>query len=183
MKKVWNFVDLVYIKPVSNLCAYLIGLGLGHYLWKRELCKKGKNNRITLCCGWIGFAVSMWICFDVLYFCKETLLKRIAFNGFSDLFFSGGIAWIIYVCATKQGGFVNRLLSLKIFLPLSRLSFAAYLINFIVILHYFVSSTNQEETFSFLSIIDILFYVNFWTYILSFIASLFIELPMSRLLR
>ncbi|GFR19928.1 hypothetical protein TNCT_352271 [Trichonephila clavata] len=84
--------------------AYLIGLGLGHYLWKRELCKKERNNMITLCCGWIGFAICVWICFNVLYFSKETLLKRIAFNGVSDFFFSCGVAWIIYVCATKQGG-------------------------------------------------------------------------------
>ncbi|GFR32419.1 nose resistant to fluoxetine protein 6, partial [Trichonephila clavata] len=138
---------------------------------------------VTLCCGWIGFAISMWICFDVLYFSKETLLKRIVFIGFSDLLFSSGIAWITYACATKQGGFVNRLLSLKLFLPLSRISFAVYLTNFFVILHYFFSLTKQEETFSLLSMIGILFYVSFWTYVIAFIASLFIELPMSRLLR
>ncbi|GFY45665.1 nose resistant to fluoxetine protein 6 [Trichonephila inaurata madagascariensis] len=102
--KTWIYVDIIYIKPVSNLSAYLIGLGLGHYLWKREICKKGRNNMIILCCGWIGFTISMWICFNVLYFSKETLLKRVVFNGFSDFFFSCGIAWIIYVCATKQGG-------------------------------------------------------------------------------
>ncbi|GFX49939.1 nose resistant to fluoxetine protein 6 [Trichonephila clavipes] len=99
----WNFVDIIYIKPVPNLGAYLIGLGLGHYLWKREICKKGRNNMITLCCGWIGFAICVWICFHVLYFSKETLLKRIAFNGFSDFLLSCSVAWIIYVCATQQG--------------------------------------------------------------------------------
>ncbi|GFU76438.1 hypothetical protein TNCV_4172741 [Trichonephila clavipes] len=68
----WNFVDIIYIKPVPNLGAYLIGLGLGHYLWKREMCKKGRNNMITLCCGWIGFAICVWICFHVLYFSKNS---------------------------------------------------------------------------------------------------------------
>ncbi|GFQ93052.1 nose resistant to fluoxetine protein 6, partial [Trichonephila clavata] len=181
--KVWNFVDIIYIKPVSNLGAYLIGFGLGHYLWKREMCKKGRNDMITLCCGWIGFAICFQICFNVLYFSKETLLKRIAFNGFSDFFFSCCVAWIIYVCATKQGGFVSRLLSLKIFLPLSRLAFAAYLINCIVILHYFFSSTKPADPFSISFLIGIILYVTVCTYVISFIASLFVEFPMSRLLR
>ncbi|GFY63438.1 nose resistant to fluoxetine protein 6 [Trichonephila inaurata madagascariensis] len=73
----WIFVDIIHIKPVSNLGAYLIGLGLGHYLWKREMCKKGKNNMIALCCGWIGFAVCRGM--DYLRMCHKTRRFRESF--------------------------------------------------------------------------------------------------------
>ncbi|GFQ74108.1 hypothetical protein TNCT_567921 [Trichonephila clavata] len=78
---------------------------------------------------------------------------------------------------------MKRFLSIKAFLPLSRLSYASYLINFIVLLHYLLSSTKQAEAFNFLSMFVILFYVTFWTYIISFIVSLFFEVPISRVLR
>ncbi|GFX49923.1 hypothetical protein TNCV_1031741 [Trichonephila clavipes] len=138
----------------------------------------------TLCCGWIGFAISVWLCFDVLYFSEESVTKHIVYNVFGVVLFSCANAWLFYFfCTIKQDGLLCRFLSHKIFLPLSRLSFAANLINFIVLLHYLLSSTKQEETFCSLSLYGIIFYVTFWTYILSFIASIFVEIPVSRVLR
>ncbi|GFQ91491.1 uncharacterized protein TNCT_641091 [Trichonephila clavata] len=142
-----------------------------------------RTNKLTLCFGWIGFAIFMWICFDVLYFSEESYLKHISYNGFSGILSSLALAWIFYICATKQWGLMKRFLSIKAFLPLSRLSYASYLINFIVLLHYLLSSTKQAEAFNFLSMFVILFYVTFWTYIISFTVSLFFEVPISRVLR
>lgn len=44
------------------------------------------------------------------------------------------LGWVSYACATGRGGLVNRFLSWKAFIPLSRLSFAAFLMQTIVIL-------------------------------------------------
>ncbi|GFY63439.1 uncharacterized protein TNIN_307451 [Trichonephila inaurata madagascariensis] len=145
--------------------------------------KKRSNSMLTLCFGWVGYYISMWIFYDVLYFSEESLLKHIAYNGFGGILFSGCMGWVFHVCTTKQADILCRLLSLKIFFPLSRLSFAAYLINFIVILHYLLSSTEKYETFSFPSMIGFVLHVTFWTYIMSFIASLFVEIPVSRVFR
>ncbi|GFX99286.1 nose resistant to fluoxetine protein 6 [Trichonephila clavipes] len=177
------YFETLHMKPFQNLCTYLIGLGWGHYRRKREICNKRSNSMLILCCGWIGFVISIWICFDVLYFSEESLLKHIVYNGFGGILFACSMGWLFHVCTAKQGGFIGHFLSLKIFLPLSRLSFSAYLIHFMVLLHYIFSSTKQEETFSLQSMFSLIFSVTFWTYIISFIASLLVEVPMSRVLR
>ncbi|GFR15880.1 hypothetical protein TNCT_670791 [Trichonephila clavata] len=37
--------DALYMKPFQNLCTYLIGLGWGHYLMKREICTKRSDRQ------------------------------------------------------------------------------------------------------------------------------------------
>ncbi|XP_077506036.1 nose resistant to fluoxetine protein 6-like [Amblyomma americanum] len=43
-----------------------------------------------------------------------------------------GVAWVMYACATKRGGFVNKILAWPIFYPLGRLSFSVYLVHLIL---------------------------------------------------
>ena len=40
------------------------------------------------------------------------------------------IAWIIFACVTGHGSFINRFLSMKIFMPLGRLTFCIYLTSY-----------------------------------------------------
>ncbi|GFQ71858.1 nose resistant to fluoxetine protein 6 [Trichonephila clavata] len=176
-------LDTLHIKPIPNLSVYLLGLGWGHYIWNREINKKRSNSMMTLCFGWIGFYISLWIFNDVLYFSEESLLKHIAYNGFGAILFSCCMGWVFHVCTMKPIKLLSRLLSLKIFFPFSRLSFAAYLINFMVIMHYLLSSTKQDATFSLTSMIGLVLHVTFWTYIMSLIASLLVEVPVSRVFR
>lgn len=44
-----------------------------------------------------------------------------------------GLAYIIYACLNSQGSFVNKILCWKIWIPLSRLSFSAYLVHLTII--------------------------------------------------
>ncbi|GFR21762.1 nose resistant to fluoxetine protein 6 [Trichonephila clavata] len=137
------YFDTIYDKTHTRMGPYFIGLALGHYLWKRGIGKDKSSNKMTLFCGWIMTAFLMWICFWVFYFSESTILRRSLYNSMSGLLFSCGIVWIVFVCVTEQGGFVNKVLSLKVFIPLSRLSYCTYLINIILLFHIFLSS---EET-------------------------------------
>lgn len=42
---------------------------------------------------------------------------------------SVAVGWTLFACATGNGGYVNRLLSAKVFVPLSRLTYCAYLLH------------------------------------------------------
>ncbi|GFQ87340.1 uncharacterized protein TNCT_138341 [Trichonephila clavata] len=117
----------------------------------RRLIILFRLNSLILFFGWIGYFIALWILNDVLYFSDESLLKHIAYNGFGAILFSCCMGWVFHVCTTKQMKLLSRSLSLKIFFPFSRLSFAAYLINFMVILQYLLSSTKQDETFYLIS--------------------------------
>lgn len=44
-----------------------------------------------------------------------------------------GLSYIIFACLNKQGGIVNQILCMKIWVPLSKLSFSAYLVHLTVL--------------------------------------------------
>lgn len=56
-----------------------------------------------------------------------------------------GLAWLVYACVTKRCGLLNRLLSWKVWLPLSRLTFGVYLIHPLVL--YFQFWTIRERIY------------------------------------
>ncbi|GFS75667.1 nose resistant to fluoxetine protein 6 [Nephila pilipes] len=182
LERFMHYHESIYLKPHTRMSSYFVGLTLGHYLWKRGISKEKSNSKITLFFGWIITAALLWICLYVFYFGEPTLLRRALYNGTSDFLFSCVVAWIIFVCVTGQGGFVNNLLSFGCFMPLSRLSYCAYLIHYPLILRYFLTSLEEglaKWTFNLMSYIFL--HVTFWTYLLAFLTSLLIEVPVSRL--
>lgn len=47
---------------------------------------------------------------------------------------SVGLAWLSYACATGRGGLINGLLAWKALIPMSRLSFSAFMLQTVVLL-------------------------------------------------
>lgn len=68
------------------------------------------------------------------------------YSATSRTLWSIGLAWIVYACVTGHGGIINSLLSWKPFIPLSRLSYSAYLIHPVIIACFYGS---RETTFHF----------------------------------
>jgi len=56
-------------------------------------------------------------------------VSNILYQATSRIIWSIGLGGLIYGCLTSNGGIINRLLSHSIWVPLSRLSFSAYLIH------------------------------------------------------
>ncbi|XP_022239601.1 nose resistant to fluoxetine protein 6-like [Limulus polyphemus] len=53
-----------------------------------------------------------------------------------------GLGWLTFACATGRGGLINSFLSWKIFLPLGRLTYSAYLCHFVI---FWVRNGLQRE--------------------------------------
>ena len=61
---------------------------------------------------------------------------------FGRLAWSLGVSWIIFACINGSGGFINDFLSWPLFSPLSRLTYAIYLIHMhIIFLYHFKAET------------------------------------------
>ncbi len=63
--------------------------------------------------------------------------SRILYIAFSKILWSLSLSFIIYSCVTSYGGFVNDFLSYSLWIPLSKLSFCTYLVQYNVIDTYF----------------------------------------------
>ncbi|GIY64974.1 nose resistant to fluoxetine protein 6 [Caerostris darwini] len=88
LNRFWEFFDMIYTKPYTRISSYLVGIVLGHYLYKRRIKKKeAKSSMVKSCAGWIMTAVTMWICFFALYKREESVMENALYNGLKHLLF------------------------------------------------------------------------------------------------
>ena len=138
----------IYEKPYCRASAYLIGMLLGFVLHKKWEPPKGLHIRIP-------FYLVMWILAGVLCITPVYGLYR-DFNGhelsdfeniiyymFSATGYCLGLSCVIYACHNNYGFIINTILSWKLWVPLSRLTFAVYLIH--VPLYTFYFATMQSR--------------------------------------
>ncbi|KAF8796916.1 Nose resistant to fluoxetine protein 6 like protein [Argiope bruennichi] len=131
--------DKIYYKPYTRIGPYLVGLFLAYYICKRKWNKSPSLNWVTLAVGWIVASGITLTCQFGLYHLDLTTLEACFYNALSRTGFALGLGWVIFVCVIGQGGVVNSILSWKALIPLSRLTYCAYLVHLIVVLTYFTS--------------------------------------------
>ncbi|XP_062596125.1 O-acyltransferase like protein-like isoform X2 [Saccostrea cucullata] len=138
--------DKVYQKPYARIAPYLIGVLTGYFMWKSE--RQAKLPKVIVVLGWI---IAL-ICLSSLVFGSTELYRGHKFstavsalyNSLSTTTWGLGVAWIIFACSIGYGGFINTFLSARLWSPLSRLTYCAYLVH-PVIIHVYIMS--QRDTF------------------------------------
>jgi peptidoglycan/LPS O-acetylase OafA/YrhL len=136
-----GFTNL-YVVPWCRISPYLLGLLAGFILVK---------TRCQLRLHW-AYQLALWaaaigICLSVVYGPygvnkgTVTLSTEISalYNATFRFAWTLGISWMIIACCCGMGGWINNLLSWKLLIPLSRLSYCAYLVHPVII--YFLYQT------------------------------------------
>ncbi|XP_003394505.2 nose resistant to fluoxetine protein 6 isoform X1 [Bombus terrestris] len=132
-----------YIRPWCRIPPYLIGMATCHLLakwnYKLHLSKK------TLIVGW-SLAI-LCNCSILLGVTNKNISLGLSalYLALSRTGWAVGIAWLVVACTTNNGGIVNKILSLDIFVPLGKLTYGAYLIHCIII--YLLYSSNNYSLF------------------------------------
>ncbi|XP_032220153.2 nose resistant to fluoxetine protein 6 isoform X3 [Nematostella vectensis] len=133
-----NPTDLVYIKPYTRIAPYLTGIVLGYILHRYEADKKKGITRVPgpviMLCGW---CLAIICAVAPLYGTYKTVKKdhpspfnraeNVMYGTFMRFSWSLGLAWVVYACHIGKGGLVNKILSARFWIPLSRLTYMAYL--------------------------------------------------------
>ncbi|XP_031840772.1 nose resistant to fluoxetine protein 6 [Nomia melanderi] len=173
-------LSFLYMRPWIRSGPYLIGLGTAVLLekWNYNLNLSTKAKMVgwafgILCNGSILFGVvdkNLTPEFSILY----TSLTRTCWGL--------GISWVILACSTNNGGIVNKILSFPIWIPLSRLTLGAYLLNPFLI-HSLNLFNNYPHFFEILNTGCLALGMLVVTYICSIGLSLVAEAPAIRLLR
>ncbi|GBN40924.1 Nose resistant to fluoxetine protein 6 [Araneus ventricosus] len=171
-----------YIKPYTRLDPYLIGIALAYLLFRRKQSNAGKLNLMTLSGGWAIASGVTFTCLFGLYHQNPSTVASSFYNALNRTGFACGLAWVIFVCINDQGGVVNSILSWKLFIPLSRLTFCAYLLHPIIEIVYF---STVRRLIEFSHTILIIHYLGFLilSYAAAFVTSMLFESPVIRLER
>ncbi|CAH2063670.1 unnamed protein product, partial [Iphiclides podalirius] len=130
----------VYIKTHMKMTPYFMGLLTG-YILHRIQSENYKLSRLMKTFGWITSIILGTVAvFSVSLFYQEwyeySRIEAAAYVSLHKLAWSIANGWLLIACATGNGGILNILLTWKAFVPISRLTFCAYLVNGIVELYY-----------------------------------------------
>ena len=133
-----TYFDVIYIKPWSRISPYIVGLLLGYVLYKGV--RLPFNRKISAPVYLAIWMVSGFLLVSTVYGLYfrfhghvPTRAENVVYITFSRFAWGIGLALLVFACHNGYGGLINTFLSMKIWTPLSRMTFNAYLVHPIVI--------------------------------------------------
>ncbi|KAJ8321300.1 hypothetical protein KUTeg_001158 [Tegillarca granosa] len=176
------FVDY-YIKPYCRMGPYIVGILTGYILYKTN-CRCRMNKLINFACWIIAAVVACAILYGLYNpVGGDHILSRdvsALYNATHRAVWGACLCWVIFACATGNGGFVNTILSWSAFVPLSRLTYCAYLLHPILMYLYYLS-LRQPLYFTDMTVVWLFLGFLVASYGVSFVVSLAFESPMMAL--
>ncbi|XP_077994444.1 nose resistant to fluoxetine protein 6-like [Glandiceps talaboti] len=171
-----------YPKPWTRISTYLVGMIVGYLLIKTK-CKVKINKVINLVCWCAAWVIALSVLYGLYGTQHGHTLSRpvdVLYMTVCRLAWSVAIGWLTFACLTGNGGPINAILSWKAWIPISRLTYCAYLTHFYVILVYgmnqdrLINLSDLNQTYMYIAGLVI-------AYCISFVVSLMAEAPMMRL--
>ncbi|XP_070574874.1 nose resistant to fluoxetine protein 6-like [Ptychodera flava] len=169
----------LYTKPYYRIPQYLVGIALGYMFFKLK-GKQIKINKIVNCLLWCcAVAIALAVVYGPYSSDDSYRVPQWAAVMYLTLFrfaMSLCIAWVIFACATGNGGPVNSLLSWSGWLPLAKMNYCAYLLHLVVLFLYtwgfetLWHYTDFHFGLEFLGLLAV-------TYSLSFLVATTVEIP------
>lgn len=134
-----SYANSIYIKPWDRIATYVIGLVLGYILYKGfKFSMLSRLAKLLVYAGlWCVTVVSVfWLSYG-LYFTwhghTPGRFENFLYITLSRPIWGLGLAAIIFACHNGYGWVIDSFLSMKVWTPLSRMTFNAYLMHPIVI--------------------------------------------------
>ncbi|XP_071040695.1 nose resistant to fluoxetine protein 6-like [Parasteatoda tepidariorum] len=177
----WNeYMGKYYMRPYTRIGPYIAGIVVGYILYKRKITDIKSTRRMWI--GWLLAVPAGLYCIFGTYHQSPSLLAASFYNAFTRSIYGFSLCWLIFACLSGYGGVVDKILSFKLFIPLSRLTYCAYLIHPIFNTIY-VTSMKSTIWFSHQTVIMWYLGVLAVTYAFALIVSLIFESPIIRLER
>jgi len=102
------------------------------------------------------------------------------YGTFARCAWSLALAWVIFACHRGLGGLVDKILSARFWIPLSRLTYCAYLVHLIALITL-IGSHETANTYNDVHMAFIFTGVVVISYAAAFIVSVCVEFPMMQL--
>ncbi|XP_076754898.1 nose resistant to fluoxetine protein 6-like [Xylocopa sonorina] len=135
----YQMLDVFYMKPWLRIGPYLVGMATALLLkkWNYKL----RLSKVALAACWM---IAILCNCSILFGPGEqqyTFAGSILYVALSRTAWGLGMAWLIIVCTTNNGGIVTKFLSLDMWIPLSRITYCIYLLNPFIIYAIFKFGT------------------------------------------
>ena len=133
-----RYSNLLYIKPWHRVAPYVVGLILGCILYRFHLPIKHRISftifPALLVLSGILLALPLYGLYPQWHGHVPAKAENVMYIMFSRFSWSLGLALLVLTCHYGYGGPINWFLSLKFWIPLSRLCYNAYLLHFPILI-------------------------------------------------
>ncbi|OQR70011.1 nose resistant to fluoxetine protein 6-like [Tropilaelaps mercedesae] len=171
----------VYFKPFAHAGSFCVGIITGYLVLAYGAYKLTRAIQGAL------WATATTICLLVV-FGPHKWFAGAPHEGWDAIIYAAthrtawsmGLGWLTFACSTGRGGLVNGLLSWKAFIPMSRLSFSAFMLQTVVLISRTMVARDRL-VFSHAFMIKDFFATYMITYLCSFVMYLLIEAPIGNL--
>ena len=158
-----------YTKPYCRIGAYIVGMMTGYVLYKTQ-CKARIHPAVAV----IGWMFATVVGLSVMYGLyghynghPQSEDTAAFWNSIHRPAWALSICWVIFACANGYGGPINTFLSWNWLLPLSRLTYCAYMVHWPVMDFFLYTQrepfyvNNNNIVFSYLGILWVTFFLAF----------------------
>ncbi|CAN7992617.1 unnamed protein product, partial [Ixodes pacificus] len=125
-----SFLNNIAFRPYTHFPSFAVGLLLGYIIYKYREIKISRKMQLA---GWLSAVTTgltiLYGVYDWNAYSPPGPFLSILYGSTSRPAWSLCVAWVTFACVSGHGGFVNTLLSWKAFVPLSKLTFMAYLLH------------------------------------------------------
>lgn len=171
----------VYFKPFAHAGAFCVGIATAYAVLAFGTAKINKLMQMAL------WALAAMIGFSVVFGpykwyrgADYDTLDAVLYASTHRTAWALSLGWVTFACATGRGGPVNAFLSWQGFVPFSRLSFSAFLMQTVVILMRCLV-TRERLHYSHYYMVQDFFFAFMMTYITAFLLFLVFEAPVGNL--
>ncbi|KAL3266699.1 hypothetical protein HHI36_010861 [Cryptolaemus montrouzieri] len=126
----------IYQSTFLRMPVWLIGVTTGYFVFKFKDKEFSISKKLKIIL-WISTLIILnLIVFGQIFLIRNesNAVHSAIFNAFGRPLWASAICWIVFACATKNGGCVNKFLSLPIFNFVAKITYSLFLTHFMVIL-------------------------------------------------
>ncbi|KAJ8676409.1 hypothetical protein QAD02_012196 [Eretmocerus hayati] len=186
LQDVTNVYLKIYTRVYTRAGPYIIGLALGYVMFKT----RGYEVQIRSIYMWCGWLISITAAISVIFAPREMYFDDHIYNKYEASFYAGlhrhifalAVSWVVFACDNGYAGILSPFLSWTGWVPLSKLTYSAYLTHYVVLL-YGAGSARTSTSLSAFGQVQTFFGNLCLTMLLSLCLSCCFEMPFMRLTR
>ncbi|XP_066592062.1 uncharacterized protein [Prorops nasuta] len=123
-----------YMTPYLRIGPYLFGIITGYVISNKKINPIQKIHAVT---GWLVMVTCfLFIFVTYLIFINKSyeynVFMEVCHTFLTHSAWGIAISWLIYACAHDQAGIIGKVLSARLFIPLSRVSYCFYLVHLLI---------------------------------------------------
>jgi peptidoglycan/LPS O-acetylase OafA/YrhL len=182
---VGDYGSIYYVKPYCRIAPYIVGIVVGYMIYKGVKLPFKRIVNTIVYNGLMAFALGLIVAvvygiYGLANGHLYSIAEVVSYTTLSRLTWGIALSFIVLACHHKYGWWVDKILSWPFWIPLSRLTFLAYLIHPIV-LYLVITALRSPAHYSNVTVAVYMVGCTVLAYAMAGLLAVLVEFPFSNI--